>query len=71
MTSFAHGALNCPSDGYTGLDEIFGTLKKLKDADPADSLHASLDAAKKQDIVTVATQWLSASLVQKMWEGPY
>ena len=31
--------------------EIFGNLKKVKDADPADSHHASLDAAKKQDIV--------------------
>ena len=31
--------------------EIIGILKKIKDADPADFHHASLDAAKKQDIV--------------------
>ena len=29
----------------------FGILKKIKDADAADSRRASLDAAKKQDIV--------------------
>ena len=31
--------------------EIIGILMKIKDADPADSRHASLDAAKKQDTV--------------------
>ena len=31
--------------------EITGILTKIKDADPADSHHASLDAGKKQDIV--------------------
>ena len=31
--------------------EIVGILTKMKTADPADSHHASLDAAKKQDIV--------------------
>ena len=31
--------------------EIIGILKKIKDADLADSHHASLDAAKKQNIV--------------------
>ena len=36
---------------HTRLDEITDTLKKLNHADPADSRHASLDAAKKQDIV--------------------
>ena len=36
---------------HTSLEEIIDTLKKLKDADPADSDHPSLDAAKKQHIV--------------------
>ena len=36
---------------HTSLDEIIGFLTKLKDADPVDSHHASLDVAKKQDIV--------------------
>ena len=36
---------------HTSLDEIMGFLTKLKDADPADCHHASLDAAKKQDII--------------------
>ena len=38
-------------DIHTSLDEIMGFLTKLKDADPADCHHASLDAAKKQDVV--------------------
>ena len=36
---------------HTKLDEIIGSLKKLKDVDPADSHNESLNAAKKQDIV--------------------
>ena len=36
---------------HTGLDEIMGFLTKLKETDPADCHHASLDAAKKQDVV--------------------
>ena len=36
---------------HTSFDEIIGFLTKLKGADPADCHHASLDAAKKQDIV--------------------
>ena len=35
---------------HTSLDEIIGFLTKLKDADPADCHHASLDATKKQDV---------------------
>ena len=35
---------------HTSLDEIIGTLKKLKDADPADSRHQD---TVKQDIVTL------------------
>ena len=50
--------------------EIIGSLKKIKDADPADSHHASLDAAKKQDIVkqdivTVTTE--TATIVTNLW----
>ena len=36
---------------HTTLDDIMGSLTKLKDTDPADCHHSSLDAAKKQDIV--------------------
>ena len=35
--------------------EIIGILKKIKDADLADSHHASLDTATKQNIVT--SEW--------------
>ena len=42
----------CHSNGNSREpDEIIDTLKKLKDADPADSHHASLDAEKEQDMV--------------------
>ena len=36
---------------HTSLAEIIGFLKQLKDEVSADSHHASIDAAKKQDIV--------------------
>ena len=36
---------------HTRLGEIIGFLKQLKDEVSADSHHASIDAAKKQDIV--------------------
>ena len=38
---------------HTSLDEIIGTLKKLKDADPADPHHQDL---VKQDTVTVTIE---------------
>ena len=52
--------------------EIIGILKKINDADLADSHHASLDAAKKQDIVkqdivtvTILTNLLQGEAVVK------
>ena len=50
----------------TSLDEIIGNLKKLKDDDPADSHRASLDAAKKQDIVKqdIVTMAIQTNLQQ-------
>ena len=38
---------------HTSLDEIVGTLKKLKDADPADSHHQDI---VKQDFVAVTIE---------------
>ena len=40
--------------------EIVDILKKFKDADPADSHHASLFAAKKQHTNTVTSEWRSS-----------
>ena len=57
---------------HTSLDEIIGFLTKLKDADPADCHHASLDAAKKQDvfkqdivIVTILTNFRQGEAEEK------
>ena len=47
--------------------EITGILKKIKDADPADSHHASLDAAKKQD--TVKQDTVTVTILTNLRQG--
>ena len=50
---------------HTSLDKIIVFL--TKDADPADSLHASLDAARKQDFVKQDT--VTVTILTNLWQG--
>ena len=47
--------------------ESIGILKKIKDADPADSHHASLEAAKKQD--TVKQDMVTVTILTNLRQG--